>query len=107
MRAGRLGRRLPEGLVADDLRDGRLALASRDPAWHLPIELRVYRHRGDGRPVVGKLWDALKTMGEGVGVAHDGRNAGTEPVKLLVFYTGIEGKPNVAKAARPAATPPR
>ena len=23
----------------------------------------------DGRPVVGKLWDALKTMGEGVGVA--------------------------------------
>ncbi len=63
---------LPEGLVADDLRDGRLALASRDPAWHLPIELRVYRHRGDGRPVVGKLWDALKTMGEGVGVAGRG-----------------------------------
>ena len=63
---------LPEGLVADDLRDGRLALASRDPAWHLPIELRVYRHRGDGRPVVAKLWDALKTMGEGVGVAGRG-----------------------------------
>lgn len=44
---------------------------------------------------------------EAVGIPHNGRNAGKEPVKLLVFYTGIEGKETVSKAARPAAPAPR
>ncbi|MFN7987870.1 MAG: cupin domain-containing protein [Thermoanaerobaculia bacterium] len=71
-------------------------------AWVVAGTLRV---EYDGAaPVTVRAGEPLV---EAVGVAHDGRNAGTEPVKLLVFYTGIEGKPNVAKAARPAATPPR
>ncbi len=44
---------------------------------------------------------------EAVGIAHNGRNVGREPVKLLVFYTGIEGKGNISKATRPAAPAPR
>jgi len=30
-----------------------------------------------------------------------GRNAGSEPVRLLVFYTGVVGAPNVEKAKGP------
>lgn len=30
-------------------------------------------------------------------LAHNGRNSGSEPVKLAVFYTGEEGRPNVTK----------
>lgn len=67
-------------------------------AWVVAGTLRV---EYDGAaPVTLKAGEPLV---EAVGVAHNGRNTGSEPVKLLVFYTGIEGKPNVAKVARPAA----
>jgi quercetin dioxygenase-like cupin family protein len=36
---------------------------------------------------------------EVVDTLHNGRNLGTEPVKLAVFYLGAEGLPNVIKAA--------
>ncbi len=34
---------------------------------------------------------------EVVNTPHNGRNAGKVPVKLVVFYTGIEGRPNTIK----------
>lgn len=34
---------------------------------------------------------------EAVGTLHNGKNTGTEPVKLAVFYLGAEGTPNVIK----------
>ena len=57
----------------------------------------------DGAPsVTAKAGEALV---EAVGVAHNGRNEGSEPVRLLVFTTGLEGRPNVSKAARPSPAP--
>lgn len=38
---------------------------------------------------------------EVVDTLHNGRNLGTEPVKLTVFYLGAEGTPNVIKASLP------
>lgn len=71
-------------------------------AWVVAGTLRV---EYDGAaPVTVKAGEPLV---EAVGVAHNGRNTGSEPVRLLVFYTGLEGRPNVTKAARPAATAPR
>lgn len=34
---------------------------------------------------------------EVVNTLHNGKNKGTEPVKLAVFYLGAEGQPNVVK----------
>jgi quercetin dioxygenase-like cupin family protein len=71
-------------------------------AWVVAGTLRV---EYDGAaPVTVKAGEPLV---EAVGVAHNGRNAGPEPVKLLVFYAGVEGKPNVSRVARPAAPAPR
>ena len=38
---------------------------------------------------------------EAVGVGHNGKNLGTVPVRLLVFYTGLEGEPNVERRPEP------
>ena len=38
---------------------------------------------------------------EVVNSAHNGKNKGTQPVKLVVFYIGAEGKPNVNKTPPP------
>lgn len=42
---------------------------------------------------------------EVVDTLHNGRNLGTEPVKLAVFYLGAEGLPNVIKPAANAPSP--
>lgn len=34
-------------------------------------------------------------------LAHNGRNAGSETVRLAVFYTGEEGRPNVTRVKKP------
>jgi quercetin dioxygenase-like cupin family protein len=38
-------------------------------------------------------------------LAHNGRNLGKETVRLAVFYTGEEGRPNVTKVEPPARKP--
>lgn len=81
-----------------------------ETGWHThAVPLYVWVAAGkvrveyDGAPAVTvKAGEALV---EAVGVAHNGRNEGSEPAKLLVFTAGFEGKPNVAKAARPAPAP--
>lgn len=37
---------------------------------------------------------------EAVNMPHNGRNMGTIPAKLVVFYTGEQGKPNTVKVVR-------
>jgi len=58
---------LPEALIGDDLRAGRLRLASDNPGWILPVQICVYRHRARNRPLVEQLWDTLPSMAEGPG----------------------------------------
>jgi quercetin dioxygenase-like cupin family protein len=38
---------------------------------------------------------------EVVGTLHNGRNVGTEPVKIAVFYAGVQGQPLSEKAPPP------
>lgn len=81
-----------------------------ETGWHthaVPLYVWVVagtvRVEYDGAPAVtAKAGEALV---EAVGVAHDGRNEGSEPVRLLVFTTGLAGTPNVSKAARPSPAP--
>lgn len=54
----------------------------------------------DGRHNRLKAGDALAEV---VNTAHNGRNVGTVPVKLVVFYAGSKGRPLAEKV--PAAKP--
>lgn len=53
---------LPGSLIADDLRHGRLIAATSDPAWHLEIEIRLYRCRTprDQSGISDFLWNNLR-----------------------------------------------
>lgn len=44
-----------------------------------------------------RTFSAGDPLVETVGRRHDGRNLGTVPVRLLVFYVGAEGTPNTRK----------
>ena len=73
-----------------------------ETGWHQhPVPVYAY-------VVTGRLSVELKggkTVSFGAGEAvievvdtlHNGKNIGTEPVKLAVFYLGTEGTPNVIK----------
>lgn len=37
-------------------------------------------------------------------LAHNGKNRGSETVRLAVFYTGEEGRPNVTRVAKPESS---
>lgn len=70
-----------------------------ETGWHLhKVPVYAYVLAGEllleveeGKQSVFKEGDAII---EAVNTAHNGRNAGKEPVKLVVFYTGVEGSPN-------------
>ncbi|MCX8004023.1 MAG: LysR substrate-binding domain-containing protein [Burkholderiaceae bacterium] len=46
---------LPAALVADDLQRGRLRSCG-DDAWHVPLEIRLYRQRAPMIPVAESVW---------------------------------------------------
>lgn len=48
----------------------------------------------DGKENIFREGDAIIEI---VNAPHNGRNAGKTPVKLVVFYTGVEGSPNTVK----------
>jgi len=48
----------------------------------------------DGKQALFKEGDAIIEV---VNTPHNGRNLGKKPVKLVVFYTGVEGSPNTVK----------
>ncbi len=77
-----------------------------ETGWHLhQVPVYAYVLSGiltvelaDGNQLTFKQGDAIVEVQN---LGHNGRNSGTEPVKLVVFYTGEVGKPNVDKFAKP------
>jgi quercetin dioxygenase-like cupin family protein len=75
-----------------------------ETGWHLhPIPVYAYVLSGSlsvemekGEHFSFKEGDALVEV---VNEAHNGRNTGKAPVKLVVFYTGVEGSPITVKVA--------
>ncbi len=74
------------------------------PSFGMVLEGELEVTLKDGRKNRLKAGDALAEV---VNTAHNGRNVGTLPVKLVVFYAGSKGQPLSQKipAAAVAATP--
>ncbi len=76
-----------------------------ETGWHLH-KVPVYAYVLEGTLNIqmedGKVFTFEKGRAiiEVLDVAHNGRNTGTETVKLMVFYTGEEGKPLSVKVQR-------
>lgn len=76
--------------------------AGAETGWHShPIPVYAYVLAGTidvelegGKVIVYRAGDAII---EAVNTLHNGRNRGSDLVRLVVFYTGIEGAPNVVK----------
>lgn len=79
-----------------------------ETGWHqhrLPVYAYVLAGKlsvelADGRILNFKQGDAIVEVQN---LAHNGRNSGSEPVKLIVFYTGEVGRPLSDKATAPKA----
>jgi DNA-binding transcriptional LysR family regulator len=54
---------LPSELVQSELDEGTLVPATKDPAWSLMIEVRLYRHARPTRPIVDQFWEAAGVHG--------------------------------------------
>ena len=73
-----------------------------ETGWHThPVPVYAYVLAGElgvemenGGNYSFKEGDAIVEV---VNMAHNGRNTGKMPVKLVVFYTGVEGSPNTIK----------
>jgi quercetin dioxygenase-like cupin family protein len=78
-----------------------------ETGWHLH-GVPVYAYLLAGSISVemadGKSYDFREgeAIFEVMNTSHNGRNKGTVPARLAVFYTGEEGKPNVARTEKPA-----
>lgn len=78
-----------------------------DTGWHLhtvPVYAYVLSGKlavelADGQSLEFKQGDAIVEVQN---LAHNGRNSGSEMVRLAVFYTGEIGRANVIKVAKPA-----
>lgn len=75
-----------------------------ETGWHshpIPVYAYVVEGRLDvelegGQVITYRSGDAIIEV---VNTLHNGRNQGSEDVRLVVFYTGAEGTPNVVKPA--------
>ncbi len=78
-----------------------------ETGWHLhPVPVYAYVLSGvleveiaGSKTLTFKQGDAIVEVRN---LEHNGRNRGNETVKLVVFYTGEEGRPNATKTAPPA-----
>lgn len=76
-----------------------------ETGWHShPVPVYAYVLDGEldvelesGQVVSYRAGDAIIEV---INTLHNGRNRGPGPVQLAVFYTGIEGAPNVVNPAR-------
>lgn len=77
-----------------------------ETGWHLH-RLPVYAYvlagnllveLADGKSLSFKPGDAIVEVQD---LAHNGKNTGKEPVKLIVFYTGEAGRPLSVKTEAP------
>ena len=81
-----------------------------ETGWHLhTVPVYAYVLTGnlsveisDGKTLAFKAGDAIVEVQN---LAHNGRNLGNELVRLVVFYTGEEARPNVTKVEQPARKP--
>ncbi|MFO7569531.1 MAG: cupin domain-containing protein [Smithellaceae bacterium] len=77
-----------------------------ETGWHQhPVPVYAYMLSGtltvrlaDGKTLDFKEGDAIIEV---VDTPHNGFNKGTAPVKLIVFYTGVKGVPNVVRMDKP------
>jgi quercetin dioxygenase-like cupin family protein len=82
-----------------------------ETGWHKhPVPVYAYVVSGSldvelagGTALTYRAGDAIIEV---VDTLHNGRNRGTEPVKLAVFYLGSEGTPNVIKGSAGNAPAP-
>jgi DNA-binding transcriptional LysR family regulator len=72
---------LPERLVDDDLRSGRLVAAA-PSSWDIPVEIRLYRPADAQRPGVEGFWAAIPDD------AEDADEAGATP-NTRVYKSGV------------------
>jgi quercetin dioxygenase-like cupin family protein len=80
-----------------------------ETGWHMhPVPVYAYVISGnltvelqDGKRFSFSAGDAVIEV---VNTWHNGKNIGTEPVQLAVFYLGVEGEPNVIKQVLPEKT---
>lgn len=78
-----------------------------ETGWHLhTVPVYAYVLAGvldveiaDGKILIFRAGDAIVEVQN---LGHNGRNRGNEPVKLVVFYTGEEGRANVTRLDNPA-----
>lgn len=78
-----------------------------ETGWHQhPVPVYAYVVAGklsveleDGKTLTFGTGDAIIEV---VNTLHNGKNSGVEPVRLAVFYLGIEGRANVVKEERVA-----
>ncbi|HEY7641155.1 MAG TPA: cupin domain-containing protein [Steroidobacteraceae bacterium] len=70
------------------------------PSFGVLLEGSLEVSLTDGRK---KLLKPGEAIAEVIATAHNGRNVGTTPVKLIVFYAGAAGKPVTVQ--RPDAKP--
>lgn len=76
-----------------------------ETGWHLhTVPVYAYVLAGtlevkiaDGKTFTFKPGDAIVEVQN---LAHNGRNLGRETVRLVVFYTGEEGRPNVTRVEK-------
>jgi len=76
-----------------------------ETGWHQhPVPVYAYVVAGnlsvelaDGKVLNFRAGEAIIEV---VNTPHNGKNSGTEPVRLAVFYLGSEGRANVIKRAR-------
>ncbi len=68
------------------------------PSFGMVLEGQLTVHLQSGAVKVLKSGEALAEV---VNTLHNGRNEGTVPVKILVFYAGAEGQPTTARPPLP------
>lgn len=68
------------------------------PSFGMVLEGELAVHLKSGAVKVVKPGEAIAEV---VNTLHNGRNLGTVPVKILVFYAGTAGQPTTAKPPLP------
>ena len=63
------------------------------PSFGVVLQGELEMKLKNGKTNVVKAGDALAEV---VNTAHSGKNTGTEPIQLLIFYAGAVGLPNAA-----------
>jgi quercetin dioxygenase-like cupin family protein len=75
--------------------------------WHThPVPLLGYVLEGeltvDYGPKGERIYRKGEALAEAMNEAHNGRNAGQDPVKILAVFMGVEGTPGSVPASPPA-----